>query len=416
MRTRSPFLRASQRAAALLLGIACSLAVLVACGDSESEDNGGAGGEGGSRLPTVPDDDFYLPPESLAGSNPGALIRSEEVQPIAADSRTFVVLYVSESLAGEAIAVSGLVVVPDAPAPSDGFNVVSWAHGTKGISDDCAPSRGFSGPTHDFFMIAPELVAAGYLAVSSDYEGLGTPGLHPYLVGESQARGSLDIVQAAAELDEVAAIDRVAVWGRSQGGQTALFASEIAPTWAPELDLAGVIGAAPACCMETIAKAGIRVPGSRGLVWMSLVSYADAFELDLDAVFTPDARAAVDALLEDAFCYEEWVAVAESFGSETGIAIDFDQSQGWIEAFTLGSPGRAVTDVPVLVLQGTEDETTPKALTDILTTGMCALGTTVDYRLFEGFSHNDSTALNMPLMLEWTAARFDGAAAATTCD
>ena len=47
---------------------------------------------------------------------------------------------------------------------------------------------------------------------------------------------------------------------------------------------------------------------------------------------------------------------------------------------------------------------------------LCAIGTPLDYRVFEGFSHNDSTAMNMPLMLEWTAARFAGEAANSTCD
>lgn len=406
MRTRTEHRDPScpERSSSLRVVVALLMSTVAGCGGS------------GTELSAVPDDAFYVPPDPLLDSTPGTLIRSQEVAPIAPESRTFAVLYVSESLPGEPISVSGLVVVPDAPMPADGFDVVSWAHGTKGLSDRCAPSRGFSGPTHDFFQIAPELIAGGYLAVSSDYEGLGTPGLHPYLVGESQARGSLDIVRAATQLEQVPGIDQVAVWGRSQGGQTALFASEIASTWAPELDLAGVIAAAPACCMETIAKGGVRVPGSRGLVWMSLVSYAEAFELDLDAVFTADARAEVDALLEDEVCYEEWVDVAASFGEDTGLAIDFDQADGWIDAFTQGSPGQVAAENPVLIVQGTDDETTPKALTDILVSGMCVLGTELDYRVFDGFSHNDSTALNMPLLLEWTAARFAGTAAGTTCE
>ncbi|HSN81465.1 MAG TPA: hypothetical protein VLS88_02710, partial [Polyangiales bacterium] len=151
------------------------LVLIAGCGGSDGSAGGGGGG-GTAALPAIPDSAFYLPPDALPSMAPGTLIRSEEVAPIAADSRTFAVLYASESLRGEAIAVSGIVVVPDAPAPEGGFHVVSWAHGTKGIADSCAPSRGFSGASHDFFDIAPELVDAGYVAVSSDYEGLGTPG------------------------------------------------------------------------------------------------------------------------------------------------------------------------------------------------------------------------------------------------
>ena len=387
---------------ALLLSL-----VAFAIGCAESDDGGG-------ELAAGPDEAFYLPPDGLRDMTPGTLIRSEEVTPIAEDSRTFAVLYSSESLGGEAIAVSGLVVVPDAPAPEGGFNVVSWAHGTKGIADDCAPSRGFSGDTHDFFDIAPELIAAGYVAVSSDYEGLGTPGIHPYLVGESQARGTLDIVRAASQLDPVEAIGQVAIWGRSQGGQTALFASEIATTWAPELDIAGVIPAAPACCLELLIGIGPTVPGSRGLVWMAAVAFAETFDLDLDTAFSTEARTAIDQLIEDEVCYQEWTEAARDF-DDAGIVINVLESEAWSAALRQSSPAQVATDVPVLLLQGSADTTTPKVTSDILAGDLCALGTTLDYRVFEGFSHNDSTAMNMPLMLDWTEERFSGVAAGSTC-
>lgn len=386
----------------------------VGCGDSNGSAAGGSGGSRG-ELPTVPDDAFYLPPDPFPSAVPGTLIRSQEVAPIADDSRTFVLLYVSESLVGEPIAVSGFVVVPDGPAPEGGFNTVSWAHGTKGVSDACAPSRGFSSANHDFFAIAPELVEAGYLAVSSDYEGLGAPGLHPYLAGESQARGSLDIVRAAAQLNEVEAITQVAVWGRSQGGQTALFAGEIAPSWAPELDLVGVISAAPASSVEVIVQAGMGIGSVRGFAWMTLVSFAEAFGLDDEPVFTEEGRATIDQLLEDEACYPEWLEAGSGFGSESGVAIDFAERPDWQEAFRQSSVGRVASDVPVLLLQGSADTTTPKPMSDRAVSDMCAIGTRIDYRVFEGFSHNDSTALNMPLMLEWTAERFSGEEAGSTC-
>ena len=52
------------------------------------------------------------------------------------------VLYHSESIAGADIAVSGVIVVPGGPPPPGGFPIVSWAHGTTGLADPCAPSLG----------------------------------------------------------------------------------------------------------------------------------------------------------------------------------------------------------------------------------------------------------------------------------
>ena len=68
------------------------------------------------------------------------------------------------------------------------------------------------------------------------------------------------------------------------------------------------------------------------------------------------------------------------------------------------------------MLQGAEDTTTPQFLANILNDQLCEIGTPVDYRVFEGFSHNDSTAMNMPLMLSWTADRFAGLSTESTCE
>ena len=37
--------------------------------------------------------------------------------------------------------------------------------------------------------------------LQTDYQGLGTPGKHAYLVGKAEGRSVLDIVQAARQLD-----------------------------------------------------------------------------------------------------------------------------------------------------------------------------------------------------------------------
>ena len=37
----------------------------------------------------------------------------------------------------------------------------------------------------------------GSVVAATDYPGLGTPGTHPYLVGDSEARAVIDFVRAA---------------------------------------------------------------------------------------------------------------------------------------------------------------------------------------------------------------------------
>ena len=104
------------------------------------------------------------------------------------------VLYTSKSPQRQRIAVSGLFSsVPEGEPPSGGWPVITYAHGTTGVADKCAPSRlGAKSPViADLDYVDPELeqwLELGYAVLRTDYQGLGTPGPHPYLVGKSEGR------------------------------------------------------------------------------------------------------------------------------------------------------------------------------------------------------------------------------------
>lgn len=375
---------------------------------------GGAGGVGGAGGAAV--DPFYTPPDPLPSDAPGTLIRAESIEPLAEGMNAWRVLYVSTAVDGTPIAVSGMVAAPAGPAPEAGRDVVTWAHGTKGVSDPCAPSKGYRSGFHDFYDIAPELVGAGYVGVMSDYEGLGTPGLHPYLVGPSEGRGVLDIIKAAQQIEEAGAGARVVVWGRSQGGHAALFAGEIAPIWAPELEVMGVISAAPGSEFQGIITSGVLLPGARGFIWQLSIGFEASYaELSIDDVYTPEALDAIEALLEQEACGAEFSEVAATFEG-AGFATSPLDIPAWVTRLDENSPGNVITEVPILLIQGQDDRVVPILLTNLLYKRLCEIGNETDYRVFEGYGHNDSTQENMPLMLEWTAARFAGEPAATTCE
>ncbi len=361
-------------------------------------------------------DAFYLPPDPLPSEAPGTLIRAEEIEPFSEGSKAWRVLYVSTAVDGTAIAVSGLVAAPAGPAPEAGYDVVTWSHGTKGVSDPCTPSKGYRSGFHDFYDIGPELIAAGYVGVSTDYEGLGTPGIHPYLVGPSEGRGVLDIVKAAQQLEGAGAGSRVVVWGRSQGGHGALFAGEIAPIWAPELQVLGVISAAPASEFQAIITAGALLPGPRGFIWQLTLGFEASYaELSIEDLYTAEALAAIDALLEEEACGAEVGEVAKDF-LNAGFTTSPVDLPDWTVRLDENSPGNVVTGVPILLIQGEADTVVPILLTNALAKRLCEIGDEIDYQVFPDFGHNDSTEQNMSLMLDWTAARFAGEPAATSCE
>src|SRR5262245_11895166 len=361
-----------------------------------------------TATPTLDLVSFYVPPDPLPGDSPGDLIRYQSIEPLAPGSRAWRVLYRSESVAGEPIAVSGLIVAPEGDPPPGGRPVVGWLHGTLGVNDNCAPSRGFRLPlgdsyTHDFYALAPDIVAAGWVGVATDYEGLGTPGVHPYLVGESEGRGALDILRAAAQLAEIGASRSAVVWGRSQGGQAALFAGEIAPQWAPDLDLLGVVAAAPVSNLFLRpAQAAI---SAYGYLWEVTVGFEAAYgELALDRIYTPAALAAVREAVNAGLCHREFQARAAEFPN-AGFVDPVLPDEPWQELARINSPGSVRSAMPVLLLQGNADTQVLKVWSDILVAGLCGRVTGVEYRVFAGEGHNDSTALHMPEIFAWTAAR-----------
>jgi pimeloyl-ACP methyl ester carboxylesterase len=149
------------------------------------------------------------------------------------------------------ITVSGIIALPPGSPPEGGWPVISWAHGTVGVADKCAPSRDDEESLAHGINKAPHPLLNAYLrqgwaVVMTDYEGLGTPRPHPFLLGHSEARGILDIVRAAHKLHPGKLSKRFAIVGHSQGGQAALFAAADAKGWAPELELRTVIAFAPA--------------------------------------------------------------------------------------------------------------------------------------------------------------------------
>src|SRR5205823_5917734 len=85
---------------------------------------------------------FYTPPSPLPGSGHGGVIRQKPLSSPAAiaGGRTTLVLYRSVGIDGSPTAESGMVTVPRGKPPKGGWPLITWAHGTTGIADQCAPS------------------------------------------------------------------------------------------------------------------------------------------------------------------------------------------------------------------------------------------------------------------------------------
>jgi pimeloyl-ACP methyl ester carboxylesterase len=199
-----------------------------------------------AKVPTGPAGTAFYTPAKAVASKHGTPIWQRKLtgrDVLSAAKTNTLLLYSSTSTTGQAVPVSGVVSIPKGKAPKGGWPVVTWAHGTTGIADACAPS--ITGTVYDRPLLNKWL-KAGYAVVRTDYEGLGTPAEpHPYLIGTSEGRSVLDIVRAARKLDSKLG-KRMLVAGHSQGGHATLWAAALAKKWTPELKLQGTLAFAPA--------------------------------------------------------------------------------------------------------------------------------------------------------------------------
>jgi hypothetical protein len=144
---------------------------------------------------------------------------------------------------GSATVVSGTVFTPLGQPPPGGWPVVSFGHGTLGWQENCGPSLSVSLLGQD--SVVEGFTKRGYAVSMADYQGLGSPGIHPYSDAKTAGLNMIDAVRALRRtFDGVA--DRWAALGGSQGGGAAWAADEQAAIYAPELRLVGAVGLSPA--------------------------------------------------------------------------------------------------------------------------------------------------------------------------
>ena len=174
---------------------------------------------------------FYDPPGNAHGKHGTLIWARRQTGPDAiAGRRSHLILYRSTGPDGKANAVSGSVALPKGKAPKGGWPVITYAHGTTGSADTCAPTRGYDANTliSYAYPLLKRWLKAGYAVVRTDYEGLGTPGVHAYLGGPTEGYSVLDAVRAARKV-EPRLSKRFVIAGHSQGGHAALFAASLAP-------------------------------------------------------------------------------------------------------------------------------------------------------------------------------------------
>ena len=368
-------------------------------------------------LPAAAQSAFYQASESDIAGPIGSLIREEPRAGAAAGATAHKVLYRSTKPDGTPIAVSGIVIVPAGQAPAGGWPVVAWAHPTTGVVPRCAPSLAI----FLFQQIAGSrrLLEGGYAIAATDYPGLGTPGPHPYLVGESEARAVIDSVRAARFFPGLENSSRFAVWGHSQGGQASLFTGMIAKTYAPELQLVGVAAAAPATDLATLMTDDLSTSGGRNLTAMTIWSWSKVYGAAMDEVIAPGAIPIVNALAEQCIEGAFDLYVREKMSAPLAQTFLSVKNPATVEPYrTLlerNAAGVLPTGIPVFLSQGLKDELVRPDVTHAYMRRLCTAGSIVKMLDMPNVSHGFAGYDSADAAVDWIADRFAGRADPNDC-
>jgi pimeloyl-ACP methyl ester carboxylesterase len=350
---------------------------------------------------------FYDPPIVSGTGNPGEIVRVEEI-PWTMRTPAWRMLYRSTDRLGNPTIVSGLMVAPAGSPPEGGWPVVAIAHGTAGLPRGAAPSMTLDANSDETAYIYANNIKpfldAGYALTYSDYQGLGAPGEYSYLVGNVEAANVLDSVRAIRRFSGIPVSDHLVVWGHSQGGHAAAFAVERAPTYAPELSIAGVVLVAPAAELRGILDAVLETKQRTYMsimVMISVASWTHAYpELKSDDALKTPGALLVKPTAEILRMKAGALALRLFTPNQLFRADVVEKWEPYIDANTAGNNPLGV---PILVEQGDADEVIPPHTNHAYVARLKANGEDVTFKTYPGRDHLDVLEPGTPDAIAWMA-------------
>jgi pimeloyl-ACP methyl ester carboxylesterase len=352
---------------------------------------------------------------------PGRMLRTEALEPalgLAMAGQQFRILYSStDGTDGKTpVAVSGAVFMPKGTPPAGGWPLIAWAHGTTGVADVCAPSWQARSERDTSYLNT--WLRQGYAIVATDYQGLGTPGPHPYLAVRPGAYSVLDSVRAVVKgFPDVA--NRVVVVGQSQGGGAAFAAAGIAPDYAPELALHGTVATGVPFLRSAILRASANAtdkpdPTVAYTLYIGIMMQQSDPSKAADQLVTARALPLFEAARR--ICIGPLFHDVQRAGLNRGNAL----TPRFTAAFAAVLPRLHYATVklpqPLFVGIGEQDHDVPPADQLALVRKACAEGTVVEAHLYASLNHSGTVNASLKDSLPFVRKVLAGEPIAPVCE
>lgn len=358
---------------------------------------------------------FYTPPSPLPAGRPGEVLRVEVLHVNVPGGTGYRILYRSEDSRGRPTVSSGMVFVPPGPAPAAGRPVVAWAHGTIGLGTPCAPSRSQT-PLSDLPWLG-QMLRQGWVVTATDYAGVGTPGTPGYLILQDEARDVANSVRAAQGIAGAHAGNRWIAWGHSQGGHAVLGAGDVAPGYAPDLDLVAVAAAAPAAELRALLAQQWNTTAA-WVIGSDIVATWPASYPGLAPGDVVTANGANHYASEASSCLKGSLTTAlvrQDLLGQDFFRLDPWDSPPWRSRFLQNTPRPMPANIPLLLIQGLDDQVVLPNTTSLLLRTWCTAGARITTMWLGDTPHQTTAWVAAPTAIGWMTQRFAGQPATDDC-
>lgn len=375
----------------------------------------------------------------------GQIVKLEKIHTQIPGAEAWKIAYISSDVNNKPTMATALVVAPSSPGVDR--PIIAWAHGTTGTAQNNGPSQQENPavPLNEYFLIGgnsstdygmpalEKFIHAGYVVVSTDYQGLGGGGRHQYAVAVTNGRDVINSVRAVSS-EKLGGAGKVSVaYGWSQGGGAVLsMASDrdyIAQkgTASDDLIFKGFVGLAPYDIAVEIgdqpmnqttadkimgalsARFSLDMLGFAHYImslWGTQAAYPE--QLKLTDVFTDEGAATINEILSNKGVHVTVDTLRFNFGDNFKSLLRPAPTNtiAWVNALKKSSVAPVKPMAPVIIYFGTKDTAVPITMGKLYQEKMCALGAEVERVQLPGEqSHYSTPGAAEPLFIQWIADR-----------
>jgi hypothetical protein len=381
-----------------------------------------------SAAPLPPQSDpFYQPPSDFQAAAPGTILKQRTVSAAAfgylpQQVQAWQLLYRTTDTQGNPEATVTTVLEPLNAKPSANRPLLSYQVAEDSSAPQCAISYQLQQGSDNSNIVAEAeillidaAVQKGWAVTVPDYEGPASA----YTGGKQAGQAVLDGIRATENFSTVGlagAATKVGVWGYSGGALASGWASELQPSYAPELNIAGVAeGGLPVNLRDILNGinggpfAGIAMSGVAGLAhaYPQLAAF-------LNAYLTPAGQSAFATVNSE--CNAQSAAryaftnIYQYFTVSNPLDLPVPQ-----QVLTDDTLGQHTPTAPMFVYQSVNDELVPHADVDAVVNKYCAAGANVTYQRDVLSEHVILAVTGAPDALNWLSDRLTGKPAASGC-